>query len=177
MCYWRFIQIVFIDKLFYLCFSHLIFDPVVRILGFPSGSVIKNPPANAGESREEFNPWVRKILWTRKGQHTPVFLPGKFHDRAAWQAAVHGITKSYIWLSEHTHIFNVKQSKANTKINTLKTVWDCVCVGMHAHVCVHVYFCFHAMGAGRRERPIHLDSFLPLLPANSCLFLLLPFDF
>ena len=59
--------------------------------------MIKNPPANAGESREEFNPWVRKILWTRKGQHTPVFLPGKFHDRAAWQAAVHGITKSYIW--------------------------------------------------------------------------------
>ena len=53
LCYWRFIQIVFIDKLFYLCFSHLIFDPVVRILGFPSGPVIKNPPANAGESREE----------------------------------------------------------------------------------------------------------------------------
>ena len=52
MCYWRFIQIDFIDKLFYLCFSHLIFDPVVRILGFPGGSLIKNPPANAEESRE-----------------------------------------------------------------------------------------------------------------------------
>ena len=26
---------------------------MVHILGFPSGSVIKNPPANAGESREE----------------------------------------------------------------------------------------------------------------------------
>ena len=23
--------------------------------------------------------WVRKILWSRKWQATPVFLPGKFH--------------------------------------------------------------------------------------------------
>ena len=26
-----------------------------------------------------FNPWVRKIPWRRKGQPTPVFLPGKSH--------------------------------------------------------------------------------------------------
>jgi len=25
------------------------------------------------------SPWVRKIPWRRKWQHTPVFLPGKFH--------------------------------------------------------------------------------------------------
>ena len=25
------------------------------------------------------NPWVGKILWRRKGQPTPVFLPGEFH--------------------------------------------------------------------------------------------------
>ena len=137
------------------------------------------PQGKINSKRCGFDPWVGKIPWSRKWLPTPVFLPGKFHDRAAWQAAVHGVTKSYIWLSEHTHIFNVKQSKANTKINTLKTVWDsvCVCVCMHAHVCAHVYFCFHAMGAGRRERPIQLDSFLPLLLANSYLFLLLPFDF
>ena len=29
--------------------------------------------------RRRFNPWVRKIPWSRKWQPTPVFLPGKSH--------------------------------------------------------------------------------------------------
>ena len=29
--------------------------------------------------RYRFNPWVRKIPWSRKWQPTPVFVPGKFH--------------------------------------------------------------------------------------------------
>ena len=33
-------------------------------------------------------------------QPTPVFLPGKFHDRGAWWAIVHGITESD--MTEHT---------------------------------------------------------------------------
>ena len=28
-----------------------------------------------------FNPWIRKIHWSRKWQHTPLFLPGKFHGQ------------------------------------------------------------------------------------------------
>ena len=28
--------------------------------------------------RPRFNPWVRKILWRREQQPTPVFLPGEF---------------------------------------------------------------------------------------------------
>ena len=31
--------------------------------------------------RPGFNPWVGKILWRRKWQSTPVFLPGKFHGQ------------------------------------------------------------------------------------------------
>ena len=27
--------------------------------------VVKNPPANAGDIRDEFDPWVRKIPWRR----------------------------------------------------------------------------------------------------------------
>jgi len=43
----------------------------------PSGSVVKNPPANAGDARDtRFNPWVGKIPWRRKWQPTPVFLSG-----------------------------------------------------------------------------------------------------
>ena len=48
-------------------------------LGFPGGSVVKNPPANAG--RCGFHPWVGMIPWRRKWQSTPEFLPGKSHGQ------------------------------------------------------------------------------------------------
>ena len=32
--------------------------------GFPGGSVVKNPPTNAGDTNVD--PYVRKIPWTRK---------------------------------------------------------------------------------------------------------------
>ena len=31
--------------------------------------------------RRAFDPWVRKIPWSRKWQPTPVFLPGEFHGQ------------------------------------------------------------------------------------------------
>ena len=57
--------------------------------------MVKNPSANAGDMRFKFNPWVRKILWRREWQSTPVFLPENPMDRGAWQAIVHGVTKSW----------------------------------------------------------------------------------
>ena len=45
-------------------------------MGFPGGSVVKDPPANAGEEMQ-VPPWVRKIPWRRVRQPTPVFLPGE----------------------------------------------------------------------------------------------------
>jgi len=45
--------------------------------GFLGDSVVKNPPANVDDLG--FEPWVKKILWRRKQQPTPVFLPGKSH--------------------------------------------------------------------------------------------------
>ena len=50
--------------------------------GFPHGAVVKNPPANAGDTRDEgFNPWVGKIPWTRKWQPTLVLWSGKSHGQ------------------------------------------------------------------------------------------------
>ena len=46
---------------------------------FPGGSVLKNPPADAGLCG--FDPWVREILWRRKWQPSPVFLSGKSHGQ------------------------------------------------------------------------------------------------
>ena len=45
--------------------------------------------------RCRFDPWVRKIPWSRKWLPTPVFLMGNPMDREAWQAAVHEVKKSY----------------------------------------------------------------------------------
>jgi len=38
---------------------------------------VKNPPANAGDMRLQFDPWVRKIPRRRACQPTVVFLPGE----------------------------------------------------------------------------------------------------
>ena len=50
-------------------------------LGFPGGTVVKNPPANAEDARDMFDPWVRRILWRRASQSAPVFLPEKSHGQ------------------------------------------------------------------------------------------------
>ena len=52
-----------------------------HVRGFPSGSVVKNPPAIQETWRHGFDPWDRKILWRRKWQPTLVFLPGKSHGQ------------------------------------------------------------------------------------------------
>ena len=49
--------------------------------------------------RPGFHPWVGKISWRRGWLPTPVFLLGKFMDTGAWWAIVHGVAKSWIWLS------------------------------------------------------------------------------
>ena len=52
-----------------------------NLKGFPSGSVIKNPPAMQEIQETQFYPWNGKIPWIRKWQHSPVFLPGKPHGQ------------------------------------------------------------------------------------------------
>ena len=39
--------------------------------------VVKNLPVNAEDIRYRFNPWVRKIPWSRNWQLIPVLLPGE----------------------------------------------------------------------------------------------------
>ena len=58
--------------------------------------VVKNLPANAGDIRHGFDPWVRKICWSRAWKPTPVFLPEESKDRRAWWATVHRVAKSWI---------------------------------------------------------------------------------
>ena len=51
--------------------------------GFPGGSVLKNPPANAGDVGDWVEPWVGKIPWRRRWQLPLVLLPGKFHRQGS----------------------------------------------------------------------------------------------
>ena len=63
------------------------------------------PPANAGDMRRGFSPWVRKIPWRRTWQLTPAFFLENPKDRGAWRARVPGVTKSWTQpkrLSMHT---------------------------------------------------------------------------
>ena len=52
----------------------------VSPMGFPSGTSGKEPACQCWRCkrhRQRFHPWIRKILWRRAGQPTPVFLPGE----------------------------------------------------------------------------------------------------
>ena len=50
--------------------------------GFPGGASGKEPTCKAGDVMGlGFDPWVRKILWRRAQQPTPVFLPGESHGQ------------------------------------------------------------------------------------------------
>ena len=48
-------------------------------MGFPVGSAVKNPPANAGD--EGLIPGSGRSPWRRAWQPTPVFLPGESHGQ------------------------------------------------------------------------------------------------
>ena len=61
------------------------------MVGFPHGSVVKNPPANAGD---RFDPWVRKMPWRRKWQPHQYCCLGNPMDRGDWQAIVYRVTES-----------------------------------------------------------------------------------
>ena len=44
--------------------------------------------------------YLKKIPWRRACQPTPVFLPGEFYGQRIWWATVHGVSKSWTWLSD-----------------------------------------------------------------------------
>ena len=71
----------------------------IYIFGFPGDKVVKNPPANAGETGD----WVQYQLGRcpRGGNGNTLQYPcqGNPMDRGAWQATIHGVTKSQTQLS------------------------------------------------------------------------------
>ena len=61
--------------------------------------VVKNPPANAGDTRDQTSiPGSGRSPGEGNGNPLP-FLPGEPHGpRGAWWATVHGLARSWTWL-------------------------------------------------------------------------------
>ena len=60
-------------------------------MGFPGGSMVKNPPANAGDVGSI--PGSRRSPGERNGNPLQHSFLGNPMDRGAWWATVHGVTK------------------------------------------------------------------------------------
>ena len=70
-------------------------------MGFPGGSVVKNPPAKAGDSRDMgSSPRLGRSPGVGNCNPLHSYLENPM-DRGAWSAAVHGVTKSQTQLSTH----------------------------------------------------------------------------
>ena len=51
-------------------------------MGFPGGASGKESACQCRRRKRcELDPWDRKIPWSRKWQHTPVFLHGESHGQ------------------------------------------------------------------------------------------------
>ena len=77
--------------------------PVIR--GFPGGSVVKNPPSNAGDSGYAgLIPGLGKSSGGRNGTPLQYSCPENPTDRGAWQDIVYEVTKRQAQLSgQHSH--------------------------------------------------------------------------
>ena len=83
-------------------------------MGFPRGSVVKNPPANAGD--RGLIPWYGRSPGVGNGNPLQYSCLQTPMDRGAWRAAVHGVAKdSDDWgidfHSPHPHPRKIIQGK------------------------------------------------------------------
>ena len=71
--------------------------------------MVKNPPPARQES------WVRSLGWEdsleKKIHPTPIFFPGKSHDREAWQATFHGVVRVRRDLETKQQTFRLVRSR------------------------------------------------------------------
>ena len=65
----------------------------------------------------------RELLWRRQWHPTPVLLPGKSQDGGAWWAAVRGIAKSWIRLSDFTFTFHFRALEKEMAIHSSVLAW------------------------------------------------------
>ena len=73
-------------------------------MGFPGGSVVKNPPANAGDTGDAGSiSGLGKSPGKGNGNPFQYSCLENSMDRRAWRATVHGVAKGWTQLSKRTH--------------------------------------------------------------------------
>ena len=73
------------------------FSPHTILGSFPSGSAVKNPPANAGDAGDTGSiPGLGRYPKEEMATHSSILAWRIPMDRGAWRAAVHGVTKSWM---------------------------------------------------------------------------------
>ena len=71
--------------------------------GFPSGAVVQNLPANAGDTKDLGSiPGWGRCPGGENGYPLQYSCLESSMDRGAWQATVHRVTKSWTRLSMHS---------------------------------------------------------------------------
>ena len=95
-------------------FFLVIFGHTPWHMGFPSGSIVKNPPA----MQELQETWVRSLVWKdpleEERYPTPVYLPGKSHGQRSlagyslWGRVRHDWATELNW-TEYTRCLSGKQ--------------------------------------------------------------------
>ena len=71
------------------------------IMGFPGGTVVKISPGNAGDTRDAVSiPGLGRFPGIRSGNPLQYSCLENSMDRGAWQATVHGLTKSQTQLND-----------------------------------------------------------------------------
>ena len=79
-------------------------------MGFPGGRVVKNPPANAGDTRDAgLIPGSGRASTGGNGNPLQYSCLKNSRDRGSWWASTHRVAKSRSQLSMHAHaMLNVK---------------------------------------------------------------------
>ena len=105
--------------------------PCIHLLGFAGGAVVKESTCQRRRcKRHAFDPWVGKILWRRKWQPAPVFLPGKSHgQRSLVGYTVCGVAKGQTQLSKW------KPKQCTLIPNTLKYSSISICFSSNWKYC------------------------------------------
>ena len=88
--------------------------------GFPGGSVVKNPPALAGDARDMgLISGLGTSAGVGNGYAYPCFCLGNRMDRGAWWATVHGVAKC-----------QTRQKQLSMRTRSPRLAWGWVCFQM-----------------------------------------------
>jgi len=110
---------------------------LVLLTSYPDGAVVKNLPANTGDTRDAgLIPESGRTTGVGNGNPLQYSCLGNSMDRGAWWTMVHGSAKSRTWLSTHKHTHTHAHWIANWCFTSL--IWTNELHSICFHCCCSV---------------------------------------